>query len=69
MFKRRQRIPTPTFPNFPYLHVSSDAKEEAEVDAHGPDVGPGLTADPEDSQVTLLVVRVKPEGVGRGVWG
>ena len=44
------------------LHVPPDAEEEAEVHAHGPDVGPRLTADPEDRQVPLLVKRVEPEG-------
>ena len=39
-----------------YLHVGTDAEEEAEVDAEGADVCAGLAADPEDAQMPFAVV-------------
>ena len=38
------------------LHVGAAADEIADVDAHGTDVSSSLAADPEDAEVTLLVV-------------
>lgn len=37
------------------LHVTTDAEQEAEVDAEGSDVGAGLARDPEDGQAALVV--------------
>ena len=38
------------------LHVGAHAQQEAQVNAHGPDIGPGLAGDPEHHQLALLVV-------------
>jgi hypothetical protein len=37
------------------LHVGADAEEETKMHAEGTDVGTGLTADPEDTEVTVIV--------------
>lgn len=37
------------------LHVAADTEEETQVDAQGTDVGTGLAADPEDTQVAVVV--------------
>ena len=36
------------------LHLSTAAQEEAQMHAHGTDVGAGLTAHPEDAKVAIL---------------
>lgn len=37
------------------LHVAADTEEETKVDAEGSDVGTSLAADPEDTEVTVIV--------------
>lgn len=37
------------------LHVGADAEQETEMHAEGTDVGAGLAADPEDTEVALVV--------------
>lgn len=37
------------------LHVAADSEEETQVDAEGSNVGAGLAADPEDTEVTVIV--------------
>lgn len=37
------------------LHVAADTEEETQVDAEGSDVGTSLTADPEDTKVSVIV--------------
>ena len=39
-----------------HLHVRANAEQQAQVHAHGADVGTGLTGDPEHHQRPLLVV-------------
>lgn len=38
-----------------FLHVGADTEEETQVDTEGTDVGTSLTADPEDTEVALVV--------------
>lgn len=37
------------------LHMGADAKEQSHVDAKGSDVGASLTADPENTEVAVVV--------------
>jgi hypothetical protein len=38
-----------------FLHVGADTEEQTQVDTEGTDVGTSLTADPEDTEVALIV--------------
>lgn len=38
-----------------FLHVGTDTEEETKVDTEGTNVGTSLTADPEDTEVALVV--------------
>jgi hypothetical protein len=38
-----------------FLHVGADTEEQTQVDTEGTDVGTSLTADPEDTEVALVV--------------
>ena len=43
-------------PNDVNLHVGAHAQQQAQVHAHGPDIGSGLAGDPEHHQLAVIVI-------------
>lgn len=42
-----------------FLHMSTDTEQKTKVNTEGSDIGTGLTADPEDTQMAIIVELVK----------